>query len=128
MGELKKVISLNQASSISGYHQDYLSALMRKNEIKGEKVGHNWFTTEKEIKSYIFKQKIRGKNFIVRYLFSFIRENKSFLYSFIFLALLSGGIYFYNQAYSEINDIKTQIKNEESSRVDKLEVKEELTF
>jgi len=64
---LEKVISLHQASKISGYHQDYLSALIRKKDIKGEKLGGNWFTTEEEIKKYIFKQKTRNKKWIIKY-------------------------------------------------------------
>ena len=53
MPNLKKIISLNQASKISGYHQDYLSSLIRKNELKGEKIGNSWFTTEEEIRKYL---------------------------------------------------------------------------
>jgi len=100
MENLKKVISLHQASQISGYHQDYLSSLIRKNEIKGEKMGGNWFTTEEEIKNYIFKQEIRHKKWIIKYFLYFKKANKSFLYAFICLALLAVGIYFYNEKYS----------------------------
>src|SRR3989344_9478293 len=99
MENLRKVISLHQASRISGYHQDYLSSLIRKNEIKGEKMGGNWFTTEDEIKNYIFKQKIRHKKWIVKYFLYFKKINKSFLYAFVCLAFLSVGIYFYNENY-----------------------------
>jgi hypothetical protein len=102
MGNLKKVITLHQASNISGYHQDYLSALIRKNEIKGEKVGGNWFTTEEEIRNYIFKQKVRNKNWVVKFLMYFKKMNKSFLYSLIILALIVTGIYFYNKNFSEV--------------------------
>jgi len=101
MENLKKVISLHQASKISGYHQDYLSALIRKNEIKGVKMGGNWFTTEEAVKNYILKQKVRNKNWVIKCLFYFKRINKSFLYSLIILALLSAGIYFYNKKFSE---------------------------
>ena len=74
MENLKKVISLHEASRISGYNQDYLSSLIRKSEIFGEKMGGSWFTTEEEIKNYIFKQKIKNKNLAVRYLLSFFRD------------------------------------------------------
>lgn len=98
MGNFKKVISLHQASLISGYHQDYLSALIRKNEIRGEKKGGNWFTTEEEIKTYILKQKIRHKKWIAKYFLLFTKKiNKSFIYAIICLALFSAGIYFYNK-------------------------------
>lgn len=61
MESLKKVISLAQAAKISGYHQDYLGYLIRKGELKGRKVGRAWFTTEEELKNYMFKQKVRRK-------------------------------------------------------------------
>jgi len=44
-------ISLKQASEISGYHQDYLSQLIRQGKIKGTKIGRNWFVVEEEIKT-----------------------------------------------------------------------------
>src|SRR3989344_6931428 len=102
MENLKKVISLHEASRISGYNQDYLSSLIRKSEIFGEKMGGSWFTTEEEIKNYIFKQKIKNKNLAVKYLLSFFRANNSFIYAFILLVVLSIGIYFYNKKYEEI--------------------------
>jgi len=62
-------------------------------------MGGNWFTTEDEIKNYIFKQKIRHKKWIVKYFLYFKKINKSFLYAFVCLAFLSVGIYFYNENY-----------------------------
>ncbi len=98
MPNLKKVISLHQAAQISGYHQDYLSSLIRKKEIKGDKMGRNWVTTEEEIKSYIFRQKIRNKNLIMRNFLLFCqRMNKSYVYAFACVLLFSVGMYFYNQ-------------------------------
>lgn len=44
-------IPLKQASEISGYHQDYLSQLIRQKKIKGTKIGRNWFVKEEEIKT-----------------------------------------------------------------------------
>lgn len=124
MENLKKVISLHEASSISGYHQDYLSALIRKNEIKGQKMGGNWFTTEEEVKNYIFKQKIRHKNWIVKYFLFFIkRVNKSFIYALICLVLFSVGLYFYNKEnYSEIQT-QTQTVNTQNSLINKFGTK-----
>ncbi|KKQ86133.1 MAG: hypothetical protein UT09_C0039G0007 [Parcubacteria group bacterium GW2011_GWF2_38_8] len=120
---LEKVISLHQASKISGYHQDYLSALIRKKDIKGEKLGGNWFTTEEEIKKYIFKQKTRNKKWIIKYFLYFKKFNKSLIYTFICLALLSASLYFYNKKnYSEI---KAEAINTKFSDIDKPETKEE---
>jgi hypothetical protein len=70
MESLKKVISLKQASSISGYHQDYLSFLIRRGEIKGQKIGRFWFTTEQEINKYLLKQKVRQNRHSVTDIFS----------------------------------------------------------
>jgi hypothetical protein len=112
MGNLKKIVSLHEASQISGYHQDYLSALIRKGEIKGQKIGHGWLTTEDEIERYIFKQKIRNKNWIVKYLLCFTRANSSLIYAFILLIMLSAGMYFYSKQYSVM---KTQAANTEFS-------------
>ena len=122
MENLKKVISLHQASKISGYHQDYLSSLIRNKEIQGEKMGGNWFTTENEIKNYIFKQEIRHKKWIIKYFLYFKKINKSFIYAFICLAFLSSGIYFYSKNYEEI---QAQTVNTQLSDINKLEVKEE---
>ena len=98
----KNLISLHWASQFSGYHQDYLSALIRKNEIAGVKMGGTWFTTEAAVKNYIFKQKIRNKNFIVKcVLYLFKKINKSFVFSLIILALLGTGIYFYDKNFDQ---------------------------
>jgi hypothetical protein len=121
MGNLNKVISLHQASKMSGYHQDYLSFLIRKNEIEGRKMGGNWFTTEEEIKNYIFKQQTRHKNLIVKWFLYFKKANKSFLYSLIILALFSAGIYFFNEKYSET---QAQISSTKVSNINNTEIKE----
>ena len=70
MDSLKKVISLNQAAKISGYTQDYLGFLVRKGEIKGMKKGRVWFTTEEEVKNYLFKKKVRHEEFAIKDFFS----------------------------------------------------------
>jgi len=60
MQSLKNVISLSQASKISGYTQDYLGYLIRSGEMKGIKKGRIWFTTDEEIQNYLFKKKVRS--------------------------------------------------------------------
>ena len=120
MESLNKFISLSQASKISGYHQDYLSSLIRKKEIKGEKMGGNWLTTEEEIRNYIFKQKIRNKKLLVKYFLYFKKANKSFIYAFILLAFLSVGLYFYNKNYVAI---KSQTVHASLSSINKSETR-----
>lgn len=98
MDNLKKVISLSQASKISGYHSDYLSALIRKGEMRGEKIGGSWFTTEEEIKNYIFKKKIQHKKWAIRDFLSQRRTQNIFIASgILFLSFLLLGIYFYGK-------------------------------
>jgi len=118
MESLKKVISLNQASKISGYHQDYLSSLIRKEEIKGKKVGGSWFTTEEEIKNYIFKQKIHHKKWAIRDFLSSKRINNIFIYAFIFIALFFIALHFYDKK----NDNPTEAVNTKLSDTNELGV------
>jgi len=70
MQSLKNVISLNQAAKISGYTQDYLGYLIRSGEMKGVKKGRAWFTTEEEVKNYLFKKKVRSQEFAIKEFFS----------------------------------------------------------
>jgi hypothetical protein len=85
MDSLKKVISLNQASKISGYNQDYLGSLIRKGEIRGQKMGRVWFTTEEEIKTFLMKQKIRNKEAALKEFFSTRRVKRIFFVTTVLL-------------------------------------------
>ncbi len=76
MGNIKKIISLNQAAQISGYTQDYLGYLLRNGEIKGVKKGRVWFTTEEAVKDYLFKRKIKQEKFAIGDFFSPTRTKK----------------------------------------------------
>lgn len=125
MENLKKVISLHQASKISGYHSDYLSSLLRKGEIEGEKVGGTWFTTEEEIKNYIFKQKTRNKKWFIKCFLYLKRINRGFVYASAALIIFVAGIYFYNQKYSEIEQIESETNNTKKSDQDRTKIKME---
>ncbi len=126
MPNLKKVISLHQASIISGYHQDYLSSLIRKGEINGEKMGGNWLTTEEEIERYIFKQKIRNKNWLFRNFLLLIKKtNKSLLYAVVCLIIFSTGLYFYNKNSASEIKTNTQTNNIKISNINQLGINEE---
>jgi hypothetical protein len=83
MGNLKKIISLNQAAQISGYTQDYLGYLLRNGEIKGVKKGRVWFTTEEAVKDYLFKRKIRQEKFAIGDFFSPSRTKKIIIFAII---------------------------------------------
>lgn len=47
------IISLREASKISGYHQDYLSFLIRKNKLQGQKIGKVWCVKEDDLRNFM---------------------------------------------------------------------------
>lgn len=102
MDSLKKVISLNQAAQFSGYSQDYLGFLIRKGEIKGTKKGRAWFTTEEEVKNYLFKKKVQHKEFAIKDFFSPTRSKNIVVAAII---IFIGGFL----ASSFINKEKTSV-------------------
>lgn len=98
MENLKKVVSLNQASKITGYHSDYLSALIRKGEIKGQKIGGSWFTTIEDINDYVFKQKIRHKKIAIGGFLSQKRTKNIFITTgILFIVITLFGIYIFGK-------------------------------
>ena len=42
-------LSLAQASEITGYHQDYLSALARSGKLSATKIGRNWVVSQQAL-------------------------------------------------------------------------------
>ena len=56
MAIFEDFITLKEAGSISGYHPDYIGALIRSNKVKGKKVGKNWFVSKKEVQEYFTTQ------------------------------------------------------------------------
>ena len=116
MESLKKVISLNQAAQFSGYTQDYLGYLIRKGDIRGIKKGRAWFTTEEEIKNYLFKKKIRSNKFAIPDFFSTSRTKKIIIVAIIILVgafLLLSDI---NKKKPEpVNEIKSAVTSDGGS-------------
>jgi len=52
--ELADLISLSEATRISGLSQGHLSLLIRNGDLWGSKIGgRNWFTTKKAIEEYL---------------------------------------------------------------------------
>ncbi len=45
----EQIISLREASKITGYSQDYLGDLCREGKLEGQKIGRNWTTTKKAV-------------------------------------------------------------------------------
>lgn len=106
MGLTKRVITLRQASKISGYNQDYLGSLIRNGEIKGVKVGRNWCTTEAEIKSYLFRQKIKKNQLAITDFFS---KRRIVTISALTIFLLCVGTFaFYILSYSSNPEVQVQ--------------------
>jgi len=98
MEKLKSIISLAQASKLSGYNQDYLGSLVRKGEIKAQKVGRSWFTTEEEIKNFLLKQKVRHDDLAVGDFLSRRRTKNIFTIAIVvFVGIFSIGVYLFNK-------------------------------
>jgi len=48
-----ELISLKEASAISGYHPDYLSFLIRSGKLKGTKISRTWFVDKNELETFL---------------------------------------------------------------------------
>ena len=48
----KKYISTKEASSKTGYSQDYIGQLVRKGKIDSKKIGRTWYVQEDSILNY----------------------------------------------------------------------------
>ena len=53
MEKLADLITLREASKISGYNPDYLGFLIREGKLRGKKVGRNWLTTREDVRYYL---------------------------------------------------------------------------
>ena len=67
MEHLHKLISLREASNISGYNPDYLSSLIRSGKIYGKKIGKSWLTTEDDIRKYLRANGNQGRIFRAKF-------------------------------------------------------------
>lgn len=52
MAIFREYITLKEAGEISGYHPDYIGALIRSGKISGKKVGKTWQVSEKEVRAH----------------------------------------------------------------------------
>jgi hypothetical protein len=50
---LEDLISLSQASEISGLSHSHLRLLVRRGDIWGKRMGRDWFTSAEAVKDYI---------------------------------------------------------------------------
>lgn len=56
---MDKIITLREASELSGYNQDYLGSLIRNKKIGGQKMGRNWFVTENTLLEFMKQKNLR---------------------------------------------------------------------
>lgn len=110
----EEYISLKEAAKISGYHQDYLSWLIRKGRIEGKRIGRDWFTTKKSLKTHL-----ASKNFLVikDFLFAKIKPGIIFI-STLALILIGLVVFFISNpiSYSRIpEDFRKNIELPEKS-------------
>jgi excisionase family DNA binding protein len=55
-----KLISLAEASRVSGLSASHLRKLVREGQIKGIKVGWSWLTTEEAVREYLKQERRPG--------------------------------------------------------------------
>src|SRR3954470_24807300 len=107
MDQLKNLISLREASKISGYHADYISSLIRLRKIRGKRIGRNWFTTKQEIERYLTAKKFVSAERVVR---SKARSSR-LLIGMAAGSLIFGGLslysYFYDASAGKTAEIHT---------------------
>jgi hypothetical protein len=56
MAIFQDYISLKQAGHISGYHPDYIGALIRSGKVKGKKIGKNWMVSESDVRAHFSRK------------------------------------------------------------------------
>ncbi len=55
-----KLISVTEASALSGLTTSYIRRLLRQKSVAGVKVGRDWFTTEDAIRTYLAQDRRPG--------------------------------------------------------------------
>lgn len=55
-----KLISVAEASELSGLTPGYIRKLLRRGELKGVKVGQNWVTTAEAVREYTRQERRPG--------------------------------------------------------------------
>jgi len=55
-----ELVTLHEASKLSGLSPNHLRRLVSEGEIWGEKLGRDWFTTEHSVKKYLARDRRPG--------------------------------------------------------------------
>lgn len=58
--ELGELITLEEAAELSGLSPSHLRLLVRRGDIWGKKLGHNWFTTAQAVREYVARDRRPG--------------------------------------------------------------------
>ncbi len=58
MDRLENLITVREASKISGYNPDYLTQLIRTKKLSGKRVGRNWFTTKDAVTKNLSRKRV----------------------------------------------------------------------
>lgn len=58
----QELISLREASKISGYHSDYLSFLIRNSKLKGQRIGRMWLINKNEFERFLKNKEVSKTN------------------------------------------------------------------
>jgi hypothetical protein len=61
MGPLGDWLTIQEASMLSEYHENYLRQLLRKRDIEGRKWGATWMVNRPSLEAYLIKAAIKGK-------------------------------------------------------------------
>jgi excisionase family DNA binding protein len=56
LNKVSGFVNLKEAARLSGYHQDYLSQLIRSGKLSGTRVGKEWLTTRIALANYMDKK------------------------------------------------------------------------
>ena len=57
---LDELISLQEASQLSGLSHGHLALLVRRGQLWGRKIGRNWVTTKEAVHDYLASEPHRG--------------------------------------------------------------------
>ena len=57
---LDELITLREAAGLSGLSTSHLALLVRRGDIWGVKLGHNWLTTAQAVKKYLARDRRPG--------------------------------------------------------------------
>lgn len=58
---MAKLITTVEAAKLTGFHRDYIRRLVSSGQVKGERLGRDWFVDERSILDYLKDSEQKGK-------------------------------------------------------------------